>query len=314
MVATASLMERSEPYDLCRELARGTLNRARNFVSDLQQAGYSVPEQVRDDIRQQTVELSQLVTGATVGEESQDRYAHAIVDQTLAIMARLVDSYTQQALDVRMADQSPLPTLCLGQLESVPDSAEAERAFLQAFNSVAITVRWRDVALDENRYDWQRVDAVVDWAHAHQLKVCMGPLHRCSRHVFLTGFTSGRMISTVCRKALAGFLDQVVRRYHGRVHIWDCAGGVNLPGAMSLPEEERLRLAVLSIETVRQASPRTPLILRFDQPWAEYLLRSDLELSPLHFADALIRSQVGAGRNRAGSELWRRPRADPAAR
>jgi hypothetical protein len=37
----------------------------------------------------------------------------------------------------------------------------------------------------------------------------------------------------------------------------------------------------------------TPLVVSFDQPWAEYLASEHLDLAPLHFADALVRADLG---------------------
>lgn len=37
----------------------------------------------------------------------------------------------------------------------------------------------------------------------------------------------------------------------------------------------------------------TPVVATFDQPWAEYLATEQLDLAPLHFADALVRADLG---------------------
>ena len=60
-----------------------------------------------------------------------------------------------------------------------------------------------------------------------------------------------------------------------------------------LPEEDRLRLTVDTIQTVSRIDSRAPVIVSFDQPWAEYLAKENLDLSPLHFADALVRADLG---------------------
>jgi hypothetical protein len=44
---------------------------------------------------------------------------------------------------------------------------------------------------------------------------------------------------------------------------------------------------------MRQLDPTTPLVVSFDQPWAEYLASEHLDLAPLHFADALVRADLG---------------------
>jgi hypothetical protein len=63
--------------------------------------------------------------------------------------------------------------------------------------------------------------------------------------------------------------------------------------ALGLNEEARLQVAAKAINTVRQLDPTTPLVVTFDQPWAEYLASEQLDLAPLHFADALVRAELG---------------------
>jgi hypothetical protein len=63
--------------------------------------------------------------------------------------------------------------------------------------------------------------------------------------------------------------------------------------ALGLDEEARLQVAAKAISTVRQLDPTTPLVVTFDQPWAEYLATEQLDLAPLHFADALVRADLG---------------------
>jgi hypothetical protein len=95
---------------------------------------------------------------------------------------------------------------------------------------------------------------------------------------------------------LAFMLDHVravVERYRGRVHLWQVAARMTDGHALGLNEEARLQVAAKAINTVRQLDPTTPLVVTFDQPWAEYLATEQLDLAPLHFADALVRAELG---------------------
>jgi hypothetical protein len=47
------------------------------------------------------------------------------------------------------------------------------------------------------------------------------------------------------------------------------------------------------IQAVRRADPKTPVIVTIDSPWAEYLGQKGDGISPLHFADALVRADLG---------------------
>ncbi len=68
---------------------------------------------------------------------------------------------------------------------------------------------------------------------------------------------------------------------------------LNAPTEMGWTDEEVLRMAVSMIETVRRLDKQTPVLLSIDQPWSEYLRDDANGISPLHFADALIRADLG---------------------
>jgi hypothetical protein len=50
---------------------------------------------------------------------------------------------------------------------------------------------------------------------------------------------------------------------------------------------------VEAVDRVRAVDPRTPLVVSFNQPWGEYIARKDQELTPWHFADTLVRGELG---------------------
>jgi hypothetical protein len=85
----------------------------------------------------------------------------------------------------------------------------------------------------------------------------------------------------------------VVQRYRGRVHLWHVASRINSGTALSLEEDEKLRIVAEATQMIRQLDPRTPIVASFDRPWGEYLAEEDRELSPLQFADALVRADLG---------------------
>jgi hypothetical protein len=68
---------------------------------------------------------------------------------------------------------------------------------------------------------------------------------------------------------------------------------MNKDGAFNYSEEQRLRLVVDAVDRVRAVDQRTPLVMGFDQPWGEYIARKDQELTPMHFADTLVRGELG---------------------
>jgi hypothetical protein len=125
------------------------------------------------------------------------------------------------------------------------------------------------------------------------MKVCCGPLLRMHGE----GFPDWMYLwAGDFDNLLAFMLDHVrsvVSRYRGRVHLWHVASRVNSGTALSLDEDEKLRMVASATQVIRQLDPRVPIVASFDRPWGEYLADENHELAPLQFADALARADLG---------------------
>jgi hypothetical protein len=157
----------------------------------------------------------------------------------------------------------------------------------------SVPVTWRTVEAVEGRRDWSQTDAQVEWAHSAGLRICAGPLLELDDR----GVPEWTYLWEGDVNSLIGFMlnhvRAVVERYRGKVHLWQVAARMTHGHALGLSEEARLQVAAKAIIAVHQLDPSTPLVVTFDQPWAEYLATEQLDLAPLHFADALVRADLG---------------------
>lgn len=291
MLCTGSLMERAQPYLLPIELARGTLTRLRNQSAAWQQAGMTLPAAYINKTRQA---MTKLVAALT--DRKSEASACALADESLHLGLEAADqlatSYAQQVLEIRRGQHNVLPTLLGTRLEAPPPRDVSDD--LSAFcNTSLITPRWPVVEPESGEFDWQLADGAVHWARERGQRICIGPLVQLDRPslpdwLFLMAADFEEVLEYVLQ-----YVDAVVQRYRGRVHLWHVAARMNLPMGFELDEEQRLKLTVEAIDRVRQLDPRTPMIVSFDRPWAEYIAAEDQELTPLHFADTLVRGGVG---------------------
>jgi Glycosyl hydrolase family 10 len=158
---------------------------------------------------------------------------------------------------------------------------------------VSLPLTWRRIEAVEGRRSWDEGDAQVEWAKSAGLRISAGPLLELDDRGVpdWTYLWEGDFNSL-----LAFMLDHVravIERYRGKVHLWQVAARMTHGHALGLSEEARLQVAAKAITTVRQLDPTTPIVVTFDQPWAEYLAHEHLDLAPLHFADALVRADLG---------------------
>jgi hypothetical protein len=66
-------------------------------------------------------------------------------------------------------------------------------------------------------------------------------------------------------------------------------------------EEQVVRIAVDVVEAIRRIDAKTPIVMSFDMPWGGYTADRRTDLSPLQFAEALVRGDIGL--NGIGLEL-----------
>jgi hypothetical protein len=292
LLSTATLVERAKPYLLPLELARGTLNRLRNLWAEWQSVGAAEPAGVQSQLtesRNYFVEAVAKQQSLLVAAELADK---AIAAALLA-MDGVAAAMAEQVRKARQLQTQRVLPLFAGRMSGAMPEGAVSTAFLAAFNSVAVPFSWGRVEADEGKQDWAVTDAQVRWAHAHNLRVCGGPLLELRRrtlpdwiYLWEGDFDNLLMVA-------GDYIRAVVTRYRGKVHFWNAAGRLFTGEALGLDEEQKLRLAVRTVEVIRSVDPQSPIIVSVDQPWGEAMSRRETEISPLQLADTFVRSDLG---------------------
>jgi hypothetical protein len=292
LLSTASLMERERPYLLPVELARGTLNRLRQQQAVWQSMGLTTPPDYKTHISPALAAFAQAATHQSNPLEAA-AYAEQSLEHTFAAMQLLGGAYVEQVLALRHEQSPALATLLGAELPTQALNDQGTRMFQTAFNAAIAPLLWRGIEPTEGEFDWTLPDRQFQWLRGKPLKVVAGPLLRLDTSSLPDWIYLWEEDFEALQGYIHEYLTAVVNRYKGQVQVWNCAAGLNLPGGLSLNEEQKLRLAVLAVDTVRRADPRTPVVISFDQPWGEYLQQEEMDLPPYHFADALVRADLG---------------------
>jgi hypothetical protein len=292
LVGTGTLMERDEPYLLEVELARGMCNTLRNQLSQWEMMGLVISKGLSNSVQEGVVEFARAATTQDDVATAAD-WAKRSLNTTFTAMDRLSSEYTEQALKLRRAQQRPIVSWFGVRLGDDRPNTKASRQLVNTFNMVSLPLSWRSIEAVEGRRVWDDVDAQVEWAHSAGMRISAGPILELDDRgvpdwTYLWEGDFDNLVSFMLDHVRA-----VVERYRGKVHLWQVASRMTHGHALGLDEEARLQVAARAITTVRQLDPTTPLVVNFDQPWAEYLATQQLDLAPLHFADALVRADLG---------------------
>jgi hypothetical protein len=288
-LSTGTLIERWEPYHLTLELARGTIHLLRSQLYEWQTIGLTVPNEVENRLREALLEFS-----AAVVRQDEDNWETAQNAIRIALDGSqlLAAAYADQLIAARRRATGRLPAFLGGTLNGPAMDDDASRSFLSAFNMAMVPLYWRDVEASEGSFDWSACDRQVDWCRAQGLRICLGPLLQPDARglpdwVYLWDDDYD------CLMAAAGqFIEAAVKRYRDRVDLWLCAARVNSAQVLRFSEEEKLRIVAWIVCRARQLDPEHALLVGIDQPWGEYQARRASDLSPIHFADALIRARL----------------------
>ncbi len=207
-------------------------------------------------------------------------------------MRPLCRAYYSQAIHFRVQQERQLSTLLGVKLDCGQNWEEDSNLVRSAFNTAVITPSWHIVRADSEPVSYSLFDHQIEWAKSEGLRVVAGPLISLQPHAIQNWMSLLHDFDSVYQSACQ-FVQQTVHRYRGQVQIWNVATGLNSPNELSLTDEQIMRLAVGLIQTARRADPKTPVIISLDMPWAEYLGQKQNAISPMHFADALIRAELG---------------------
>lgn len=291
-LATASLMESSAPYNLPLELARGVINRLRNQTAEWRMAGLTIDGNLETSIRKASHAFVDAITSLP-DHAAAVRAAHQAIRLGLEAGEALCKQYSIQSLAARHQNAERLPTLLGCRLgDHIYGESEAKH-LIAGFNTGVVPFTWRAVEQNAGKYDWDTFDQQVTWCQENGLRVIGGPLLFLDQVHLPDWIYLWEDDFEQVQSYVAQYVQATVNRYRGRVQVWNCAARMNVSSAISLNEEQRLRLMVTAIDELRRNDPQTPILLSFDQPWAEYLAVNDRDLSPLHLADSLVRADLG---------------------
>ncbi len=282
-----------EPYCLLLELARGSCYRARVQSDAWQRAGLVLSEDFNRLLREGT---NRFLDAA----QHRDRCEQAACDAVDAILllerslTELGECYAAQSIAFRRDQDRAIGTLLAGAVvPPSPTRSPLSEPFAAVFNTAAVRLSWAEIETDSGRFDYEAAEHSIRYCANKGMRIIGGPLidfreKLMPQWMYLLEDNFDTFLSAVTQ-----FVERTVTKFRGSVQLWNCATGLNTPGPMHLDDEQVMRLSVGILQAVRRTDPNTPAIMSFDQPFGEYLAKHRDSISPLHCADALVRTGLG---------------------
>jgi len=292
LLSTCALaINNPQPYNLLLELARGALYRFRNLVAACHDAEIQPTDDTKQLLKESTDNFAQAVILPKT-DETADELAFESLNQSLSGTRQLESIYataSQKAVQQHAPNRAFLRGI---ELSKTPDD-EISALLESPLNSVIIEPNWKRTEPKSGQCDWSETEAAISRVKQKELTTVLGPMIRLDQlttpewlYLWDGNFEE---VATAVEK----YVQQAVVQFKDRVDLWYFAASFNDRVAIALSEEERLRLMLLAIQTMRKTGLRAPMLVSFARPFGEYLANSERELAPIHFAEELVRARVG---------------------
>ncbi|MFN6205817.1 MAG: hypothetical protein ACK49R_05175 [Planctomycetota bacterium] len=267
VVSTGTLPEGTTPYDLTRELARGTLNRLRNQLSNWQEGGLQLDEAILAAVQEATNALEQCIfaTDSLLAEKA----AAASLAASMRATFGLSQAFAEQITPIRRA-QVNVPKFWFGARLRQWDQAVAARL--------------------GGHFEIIQLDHCTDLDPSIQNAI-LGPLLDASPNglspalLEADDFDARRNLLMAEVREQAGNLPPAVKMIHA-------VAGLNGTGHRQLSYPQQLQAAIDVLQTLEDSGNRCPTMISFDGPWCEKLAWSVGGVHALQIADSLLRRGV----------------------
>ena len=289
---TTNLCERDESYHLVVELARGRLAQIRNLTEHWKQSGVAISQSLLQELDRAHENLRHATCLAS-NPEKLDECGAAALRAALFVSERLMATFIRQKLADRRERTAHLPNMLSCPLKGLRPGAGWERSYLAAMTAAKISVEWALVESQQGEYDWTLADNQIDFAEENRVMAIGGPLLDFRPGGFPAWLGDWCEDYWSFQSFVSDFVETAIKRYAGRIRLWEIAAGPNMTFDNQLDEEFRLALTAKALEVAREADEQIELSLRVVQPWGEYQRFGRDRLSPRQFAEALIRSGAG---------------------
>jgi hypothetical protein len=243
------------------------------------------------DFDREMEELTRLFAAAALNQPSDDSdsFASRVLDRSFLAADQLSRLYMEQMFETRQEEEGKLPTRFAARLLSAPQAAHVAD-YRRAFNAARIGCRWRDIEPSESNYNWAVLDQAVESARVAGMPITIGPIIDLAPGM-MPAWADGWHGDLQTLAAFMGdYLETLIGRYREHVRRWVVCAGFNHADGVGLSDDERVRLMQRLFEAALQLDSQLELVVSVAQPWGDYLTHEDQTISPLSFADDLIRT------------------------
>ena len=290
MLHTCLLPERDEPYILTLELAR---HRIKFFIAkseEWQMFDLSAEHPAMKHWEEARGKLTEALIATDPAE------ADAVGRESLALgieaTERLAMAHAEILLHRRYASKAASSTTLGVRVWPGRNSEPLREIVSRDFDVLALPMRWRDIEVEEGRYNWEPLDRWMQWARSVGKPVVAGPLLDFSKESVPDWLYVWQHDYDTCRDLAYDHIERMVHRYRDAVSIWNIASGLNLNQNFRFKPGQMLDLTRMASLLVRQSKRNARVMIELAQPFGEVVPQQTDAMASLTFLDRLVQEGI----------------------
>jgi GH35 family endo-1,4-beta-xylanase len=290
MLQTCLLPDREEPYILSVELAR---HRIKMFIAkseEWQMFDLSAGHPAMRHWEKARALLTDALT--TPDAAAADAAAREALCQAVEASERLAMAHAEVLLHRRFATR-PAASSTLGvRVGGGAESAYPKPTIAQNFDLIVIPFRWRDVEIEEGKFNWEPIDQWMEWARKEGKPIIAGPLLDFSKEAIPDWMYVWQHDYDTCRDLVYEYMEQVVHRYRAVVGMWILSSGLAVNDNFEFSATQMMDLTRTANLLVRHARKGARTMVELREPFGEYGARKHESLAPLVFVDRMMQEGI----------------------
>jgi GH35 family endo-1,4-beta-xylanase len=290
MLQTCLLPDRDEPYVLTVELAR---HRIKTFIAKSEE--WQMFDLANDHPAMIEWERArQIFTEAiiTVDPVEADRKARQSLEAAIDATERLAMVHAEILLHRRFGTKRA-SSATLGVRAWPSRNSQPLRDLVgREFDVVMLPIAWREIEVEEGKYNWEPLDRWVQWAKQAGKPIVAGPLLDFSKKAMPDWMYVWQHDYDTCRDMAYDYVERVVQRYRNHVGMWSIASGINTNDNFRFKSEQMFDLARMANLIVRQSRKGARTMIEVAQPFGEHCALANDSMYPLSFLERMVQEGI----------------------
>lgn len=291
LLSTTRLPDQDKPYNLNVELARGQMMRLAQKREDWGLFDYKDAGEINDEFLAARDKFIESLKADDPAEAAS--LADECLDEAVTLGEKIALFHAEIFLTRRRASNMSVARTGFGcTIDLLSTSEDYRQRVQETFDFISVPIPWKHVEPKEGQYNYDQVDAWVNWAARTRKPIHAGPLLSFDQGHVPEWLYIWEHDYDALRELIFEHIKRVVTRYKKQVWVWRIVTGIHAQNSFNLAFEQIMELTRMSCLLVKQLARNSQVLIDIDVPWGEYYAHNQRTIPPMLYADMAVQSDI----------------------